>query len=217
MSIAERLVAARRREEEAAVEQKLLEVRRQREKNARAPKPGSPAGATGPTAEAPSGQRLDRDVVMAVRATVLQSGRTPWWENPNAAVETHASLVGKAQRQAALHHGDHPELSAAARSLTQRAPQPRTSASLGPSVAAASTGDKANDGLSSSARSAAHRINRGLPASGFPVGTIATRQANPPSQPIAAEDVAQMLQAQRQRRREHALTKVTLRLPWARK
>jgi hypothetical protein len=221
MSIAERLVAARRREEQAAVEQKLVETRLQREENAREAKRQGPEGrdavlfGASPTpAAAPSGQRLDHDVVMAVRATVLQSGRTPWWEKPDAAVETHASLVGKAQRQAALLHGDHPELSAAARSLSQRVPQLSRSVSLGPSVATGSNSDRAYDGLSSSARSAANRLNSGLPARAFPVGTTASRHAKPTGC-VAAADVAQMLEAQQRRRRER--TEVALRLPGARR
>ena len=189
--------------------QKLQEARRQQEANAQRARRSASRGAAAVPAAMPSGLR-DSDVVASVRATVLKCGRKPWWEDPDATVEAHASVQGIAQRQAALRsYGNHPELSAATRSLQP----PRHSISLDSNVATESKSPGA-DPLTPSARSAVKRLNRGLPAAQvFPVGAAARRETRPPPQPIAAEDVAQMLQARLQRRREHALSAGSLRPP----
>ena len=226
-TIAERLVAARRRDEAAAEERRLLEARRQREQNtlqAMRASVSDGAVAVSTASSVPTHRdNAHRDggvgdaVVASVRATVLQSGRKPWWENPDATVESRASLTGKAQRQAAMRSGTHSELSAASRALTtQRALKTRRSTSLGPSIAAESASDKAGGVLSSSARYAANRLNSGLPAGALTVSMAARREIKPPPQPIDAEEVAQMLQARLLRRREHALSEVTLRPPGSR-
>ena len=221
-TIAERLVAARRGDEAAAAERRLLEVRRQREQNTlhavRASVSDDTAAISTAFATPPTTRHSDNDAIVAsVRATVLQSGRKPWWEDPDATVETHASLTGKAQRQAAMRSGTHSELSTATRALTtQRTMQARRSTGLGPSVAADSASDKADSLLSSSARYAANRLNSGLPAGALAAGMGARREIKPPSQPIDAEEVAQMLHARLQRRREHAVSEVTLRPPGSR-
>ena len=223
-TIAERLVAARRRDEAAAEERRLLEARRQREQNTlqamrASVSDGAVAVSTASSVPTHPGTRhRDNDAVVAsVRATVLQSGRKPWWENPDATVESRASLTGKAQRQAAMRSGTHSELSAASRALTtQRALQARRSTSRGPSIAAESASDKAGGVLSSSARYAANRLNSGLPAGALAVSMAARREIKPPPQPIDAEEVAQMLQARLLRRRDHAVSEVTLRPPGSR-
>lgn len=223
-TIAERLVAARRRDEAAAEERRLLEARRQREQNTLQAMRASVSDGAGAFSTASSvlthrdNAHRDNDAVVAsVRATVLQSGRKPWWENPDATVESRASLTGKAQRQAAMRSGTHSELSAASRALTtQRALKARRSTSLGPSIAAESASDKAGGVLSSSARYAANRLNSGLPAGALTVSMAARREIKPPPQPIDAEEVAQMLQARLLRRREHAVSEVTLRPPGSR-
>lgn len=212
MSIAERLVTARRQEEESTVERKLLEVRRRREENVRQAKRTARAAESATISASTSGKR-DQHVVASVRATIVQSGRVPWWEEPEATVETHAALAGKDQRQNALHAGDRSGLSDAIRSLaTQRPAQLRGAPSVGQSVMVQPKPDGAGSGLSSSALHAANRLNRGLPARALPISTAA-RTGGRPRQAIAAGDVAQILQAQLQHKRDRALSEVTLRAP----
>ena len=223
MSIAQGLVAARRRDQDAELERSVRDASQRRQKASGGGRGGGRGRSGSPDARAAASPRLaasaglpPEELLASVRDAIVQSGRRPWWEDADATVDAHASLVGKDLRQAALHSfGDHAQLSAATRSLLRRQArfEPATADDGGDGVLDALGGSVAASGLSASAHAATNRLNMGLPAAASPVAGGARRETRPLRQPIAAEDVALGLQAQLQRSRTRALVDRSLRPP----
>ena len=104
MSIAQGLVAARRRDQDAELERSVLDASQRRQKASGGGRGGGRGRSGSPDARAAASPRLaasaglpPEELLASVRDAIVQSGRRPWWEDADATVDAPPRAGGAAR------------------------------------------------------------------------------------------------------------------------